>query len=174
MSHKDPITGVMVADWWEIFTPEDMQQIYEDMETDRVNTENDLKTDKYGLYKMLREYGPDFDINIVKVLNIIDVKYSFTFRQSKTKIIAEVIAYDNYYRRTIHGKLEILEWDYSGSFYNPPDYGIEIGWLPHIGRVKVFVPKSILDDQHIKIKKIELKKPDDVIKLHETMENIFE
>lgn len=175
MSHIDPITGCQVADWYEIFTPTQMEELFTDMETDRKQTENDIKTDKLGLYKKLRAEGEEFGINIIKVIKIHDAKYSFTFRNDKTKIIAEIIAYDTYYKKTIHGKIQLDEYNFSGSFYEPPDYDINIYWLPHVSPTKVYVPKSILDDDWIKfgVNKYTLKRPDDVIKLHNELEAIF-
>lgn len=145
MSHIDPISGVRVADWHEIFTPEQTEQLFTDMENDRKQTEDNLKTDKLGLYKKLRAEGEEFGINIVKVINIIDAKYSFKFREEKIKVIAEIIAYDFSFKRTIHGKIQLDEYTYSGSFYEPPDYDINISWLPHISPCKVHVPKPEID-----------------------------
>jgi hypothetical protein len=130
MSHIDKITGMRVSDMWEVLSDDEIKQLWENMEKDRVDTEKSIKEDKDGLYNKLRKYGNDFGINVVRVIDILDVKYSHIPGDSNTEIIAIIEAGDVEYKRTFKGHVQVNERQYGGSFYEPPDYDIDIGWLP--------------------------------------------
>lgn len=142
MSHIDPITGVRVLDWNEVIKPDEFQAMLENMDKDDRANEKDTKKDTRSIYKLLRQEGNDFGINIIKVIQNLTVEYKSGFRGSKTNVVSEILAYDEYFKRTIHGKVQIIQEEWSGSFYEPPDGNLEIFWLPKVSRVHVQAPRS--------------------------------
>lgn len=120
MSHKDPITGCIVADIFEVITPDEFANIAVEMYEDDRLAEEDIKKCLYIFYKMLRLDGEDFCINIVKVHEINSVSIHSRFDGMKSEIIATVAAYDTDIHLTKKGKIR-----YTSSYWSD----CEISWL---------------------------------------------
>lgn len=129
MSHKDKITGCIVADIFEVITPDEFANIAVEMyEEDRL-AEEDTKKHPHVFYKILRLYGEDFCLNIVKVHEINSVSINSRFDGMKSEIIANVTAYDTDLHLTKKGKLRYTCSYWSGTRIDPPDFDCEISWL---------------------------------------------
>lgn len=129
MSHKDPITGCIVADIFEIITPDEFANVAVEMYEDDRLAEEDIKKCPYIFYKMLRLDGEDFCISIVKVHEINSVSIHSRFDGIKSEIIATVTAYDTDIHLTKKGKIRYISNYWPGTRIDSPDFDCEISWL---------------------------------------------
>lgn len=134
---------------FEVITPEQFTDVMVEMDKDDRRYEKELVNDKRWLYKALREYSEYGEINIVKVIKIIDVKFRSRFKDSELDVVAEIVAYDESFKKTIHGKIKFKYYSWSGSFYEPPFDETDVCWIPKPGIVKVNVPRSVIDNNKI-------------------------
>jgi hypothetical protein len=129
MSHKDPVTGCIVADIFEVITPDEFANVAVEMYEDDRLEEEDIKKHPYIFYKILRLDGEDFCINIVKVHEIHSVSIHTRFDGMKSEIIATVTAYDTDLHLTKKGKIRYTSSYWSGTRIDQPDFDHEISWL---------------------------------------------
>lgn len=129
MSHKDKVTGCIVADIFEVITPDEFAKVAAEMYEDDCRVEEDIKKHPYIFYKMLRLDGEYCCINIVKVHEIHFVNIHSRFDGMKSEIIATVTAYDTDLHITKKDKLRYTYNYWSGTRIDPPDFDCEISWL---------------------------------------------
>ncbi len=133
MAHKDPITGCMVADLFEVVTPDEFMGILEDMDSDDRKQENDIMENKKIFFDRLVEYGrierkySGEDFHILSVERILSVRFGSGFKESKLEIVANIVAMvDGAFKS---GMIWYKYWSWSGSFFEPPDCDEQLVWL---------------------------------------------
>jgi len=133
MSHKDPITGCMVADIFEVVTPDEFMGILGDMDSEDRKQEKDIMENKKIFFGRLVEYGrmerkySGEDFLILSVERILSVRFSSGFKESKLEIVAEIVAMVDGARKS--GMVWYKYWSWAGNFYEPPDCDEQLAWL---------------------------------------------
>lgn len=133
MSHKDPITGCMVADLFEVMTPDELMGILEGMDSEDRIQEKDIMENKKIFFDRLIEYGRierkygGEDFHILSVERILSVRFGSGFKESKLEIVANIVAMvDEAFKS---GMVWYKYWSWAGSFYEPPDSDEQLVWL---------------------------------------------
>lgn len=133
MAHKDPITGCMVADIFEVVTPDELMGIIGDMDSDNRRQENEIMNNKKLFFDKLVEYGKferEFngeDFHILSVDKILSVKLNSGFKESNLDIVADImVMIDGAFKS---GLIWYKHWSWAGSFYEPPDCDEQLVWL---------------------------------------------
>lgn len=143
MSHKDPITGCIVADTFEVVTPKQYIEILTMLDNDSRREEAKLSRKNtliHYLNRAIEEQNREsifFDTysnpnqleylpvaNITKIVRVINIKYKQSFKESSNKIEAIVIA------NGIYQKVHFSAFWYAGDFYEPPSDEYEIYLQP--------------------------------------------
>lgn len=134
MVHKDPITGCMVADLFEVVTPDQFMEIMQDMDSEDRKQEKDIMENKKLFFDRLVEYGKlerEFsgeDFHILNVDRILSVRFSSGFKGSELEIVANITAMiDGAFK---NGLVWYKHMSWEGSFYEPPDSDEQLVWLP--------------------------------------------
>lgn len=134
MTHKDPITGCMVADLFEVVTPDQFMEIIQDMGSEDREQEKEIMENKKLFFDRLVEYGKferEFsgeDFHILDVERILSVRFGSGFKGSELEIVAEIVAVvDGAFK---NGPVWYKYMDWAGSFYEPPDSDEQLVWLP--------------------------------------------
>lgn len=134
MAHKDPISGCMVADLFEVVRPDQLMEIMQDMDSDDRKQETDIMENKKLFFDRLVEYGKlerkfgGEDFHILNVERILSVTFSSRFKESDLEIVAEITAViDGAFK---NGLVWYKHMVWSGSFYEPPDADEQLVWLP--------------------------------------------
>lgn len=134
MSHKDPITGCMVADLFEVVTPDQFMEIMQDMDLEDRKQEKEIMENKKLFFARLVEYGKlerEFsgeDFHILDVERILSVRFGSGFKGSELEIVAKITAVvDGAFK---NGLVWYKHMSWEGSFYEPPDSDEELVWLP--------------------------------------------
>lgn len=132
MAHKDPITGCMVTDLFEVVTPDQFIGIMEDMGLEDRKQEKEIMEDSGLFFDRLIEYGKrEFsgeDFHMLNVDKMLSVRFSSRFKQSELEIVAEITAMiDGVFK---NGLIWYTHVDWAGSFYEPPDSDEQLIWLP--------------------------------------------
>lgn len=133
MSHKDPITGCMVADLFEVVTPDQFMEIMQDMDSEDRKQEKDIMENKKLFFNRLVEYGKlerEFsgeDFHVLDVERILSVRFGSGFKDSELEIVANINAVvDGVFKK---GLVWYRYMSWTGSFYEPPDSDEELVWL---------------------------------------------
>jgi hypothetical protein len=133
MTHKDPITGCMVADLFEVITPDQFMGIMQDMDSEDRKQENDIMENKKLFFDILVEYGKleskfsGEDFHILDVERILCVRFGSRFKGSELEIIAKITAViDGAFK---NGLVWYKHMSWEGSFYESPDSDEELVWL---------------------------------------------
>ena len=134
MAHKDPITGCMVADIFEVVTPDQFIGIMEDMGVEDRKQEKELMENNKLFFDRLVEYGKferEFsgeDFHVLNVEKILSVRFGSGFKGSELEIVAEITAIiDGAFKK---GMIWYKHSSWAGSFYEPPDSDEQLVWLP--------------------------------------------
>ena len=133
MAHKDPITGCMVADIFEVVTPDQFIGIMEDMGVEDRKQEKDIMENSGLFFDRLVEYGKlerkfsGEDFHVLNVEKILSVRFGSGFKGSELEIVAEITAMvDGAFKK---GMIWYKYWDWAGSFFEPPDSDEQLVWL---------------------------------------------
>lgn len=134
MVHKDPITGCMVADLFEVVTPDQFMEIMQGMDSEDREQEKEIMENKKLFFDRLVEYGKlerEFsgeDFHILNVERILSVRFGSGFKGSELEIVAEITAMiDGAFK---NGLVWYKHMNWAGSFYEPPDSDEQLVWLP--------------------------------------------
>lgn len=134
MAHKDPITGCMVADLFEVVTPDQFIEIVQDMDSEDRKQEQDIMNNKKLFFDILVEYGRferelgEEDFHILNINRMLSVRFSSGFKESELEIVAEITAMiDGAFK---NGLVQYKHMNWEGSFYEPPDSDEQLIWLP--------------------------------------------
>lgn len=133
MVHKDPITGCMVADLFEVVTPDQFMEIMQDMDSEDRKQEKEIMENKKLFFDRLVEYGKlerEFsgeDFHVLNVERVLSVRFCSGFKESKLEIVAEIVAMVD--GASKNGMVWYKYWSWAGSFYEPPDCDEQLVWL---------------------------------------------
>lgn len=145
MPRKDPITGCEVMTFPEFISSEAaregkqphelMEEMVQDITNDiqdeeqrlKDNPDESLKTFQDAAQFYIDEWESDKQgakpLYPTKVVAVIEARVHYSFRDSKTAVIADVEADDG----KVH-RIHYFEWSSSGSFYEPPDFESYLEW----------------------------------------------
>lgn len=133
MTHKDHITGCMVADLFEVVSPDQFMGIMQDMDSEDRKQEKEIMDNKKIFFDRLVEYGRferEFsgeDFHILNIEKILSVRFSSGFKWSELEIVAEITAMiDGAFK---NGMIFYKYSSWAGSFYEPPDEDEQLVWL---------------------------------------------
>lgn len=128
MAHKHP-SGVMVADVLEVFKPEELMSIFEDMAREDEAYVKELTDNPKILFRMLLEYSRGMEnwtcdvLYVLEIVRIKEIHYSSGIKSTKLRVVMEVRAQlDGAFKR---GTLIYSQYNDSGSWLEPPDYDEE-------------------------------------------------
>lgn len=134
MAHKDPITGCMVADLFEVVTPDQFMEIIQGMDSEDRIEEKDIMENKKLFFDRLVEYGKlerEFsgeDFHILDVERVLSVRFGSGFKGSELEIVAKIkVVVDGAFK---NGLVWYKHMSWAGSFYEPPGSDEELVWLP--------------------------------------------
>jgi hypothetical protein len=134
MAHKDPITGCMVADLFEVVTPDQFMEIMQDMDSEDRKQEKEIMENKKLFFDMLVKYGKlkrEFsgeDFHVLNVERVLSVRFGSGFKGSKLEIVAKItVVVDGAFK---NGLVWYKHMSWTGSFYEPPDSDEQLVWLP--------------------------------------------
>lgn len=129
MAHKDGFTGCMVADVHEIFSPEELGKIFEDMGNDDRRQEEDFKNDLSVPYNFLLNYHRYYDNEFfpLKVHRVLDINVSSAVMSYKMRGSIEISAFHNgAFKR---GLVTFTHVYYSATMRDPADEDTEVWFL---------------------------------------------
>lgn len=124
--HKVSRTGIMVADIWDVFTPEELEKLFTDIEDADREYEEGINRDtsyKVKLREEINHYLSGGEDEPPKVHEIIYIKASGGFRGTRTNVYC-IMEYEKEKKPA-----EVIITESFGDFYEPPDFDIDWRWL---------------------------------------------
>ncbi len=129
MAHKDGFTGCMVADVHEIFSPEELGKIFEDMGNDDRRQEEEFKNDLSVPFNFLLNYHRYYDDDFfpLKVHRVVDINVSSAVMSYRMRGAIEVsVFHDGAFKR---GVVAFTHVYYFSTMSEPSDEETELWFL---------------------------------------------
>ncbi len=129
MSHIDSFTGCMVADVHEIFSPEELGEIFTNMGDDDRRQEEDFKNDLSVPFNFLLNYHKYYDNEFfpLKVHRVLEINISSTVMSYRMRGAIEVSVFqDGAFKR---GVVAFTHVYYSSTMREPSDEDTEVWFL---------------------------------------------
>ena len=107
-----------------------MDEFYTSLAIEEVTAKNQLMNNPNDALSKLKEYyNPEYvdsDFQPVEVIEMIEAFVNIGMRKCSTEFVAKVKCSDN-----VDRYMEYSETEYSGSFYEPPDFDCDCKVLPN-------------------------------------------
>lgn len=129
MAHKHGFTGCMVADVHEIFSPEELGKIFEDMGNDDRRQEEEFKNDLSVSYNFLLNYHRYYDEEFfpLKVHRVFEINVSSAVMSYRMSGRIEVSVWHEYaFKR---GVITFTHVHYSSTMQEPEDEDTQVWFL---------------------------------------------
>lgn len=133
MAHKHGFTGCMVADTFEVFKPEELEQILKDMADDDRRQEREFKTDLSVPFAFLLNYHKYYDNEFypLKVHNVLEINVSSAAMSYRMRGRMEIsVFHECAFKR---GVVAFTFVHYSSTMSDPEDEDAEV-WFLACGR----------------------------------------
>lgn len=129
MVHKDSFTGCMVADVLEVFKPEELGEIFEDMAKDDRRQEEEFKNDLTVPYNFLLNYYKYYDNGFypLKVHRVLEINISSAVMSYRMRGRMEIsVLYEDVFKR---GVVAFTYVHHSSTMREPEDEDTEVWFL---------------------------------------------
>lgn len=132
MAHKDPFTGVMVADIWEVLKSHELTQVFTVLDSDSKYQIRKLRKKHHALQVINEEINnwnhctdpEDILPTIDRVVRILEVDFSQSFNGHYMSLSAIVLCGTTYYKALIWSSASY------GTYWEPPDGDGDITMTP--------------------------------------------
>jgi hypothetical protein len=135
--HPNGTTCMTVGEFWAAEAEKEGKQVHEVMDEfygslakEEVDSANRLMNNLDEALGMLNQYYDpeyvDIEFQPISIIKMIDASVSIGMRKCSTKFVAKVKCSDG-----VDRYIEYSQSEYSGSFYDPPDFDCECKVLPN-------------------------------------------